>query len=110
MPSTATVPRGCGTGWNVVAGVLVGGVDDPGLPLPPRVLQGLGVAIDVPFVHGLGAGFDIDNLFDVRTLKVSSPSLGGRSIVLPISDFLGFPLPGRTFWATLRFTRPVAAH
>jgi len=24
----------------------------------------------------------------------------------PVIDLLGYPLPGRTFWGTLRFTRP----
>jgi outer membrane receptor protein involved in Fe transport len=58
----------------------------------------------VPFAPGLRVGFDVENLFDVRTLDAFSPGLAG-SVMLPVSDFLGFPLPGRTFWGTLRFVR-----
>jgi vitamin B12 transporter len=95
-------------GVDVVAGVLVGSNGEPGYALPSRVLQGVGLAVDVPFFRGLSAGVDVENLFDVRTASVFSPILG-HSVVLPVSDFLGFPLPGRSFWGTLRFTRAVPA-
>ncbi len=88
-------------GLDVVAGTLVG---SPGYTLSPRVLQGVGVALDVPFAPGVRVGFDVENLFDVRTLDAYSPGLAA-SVKLPVSDFLGFPLPGRTFWGTLRFVR-----
>ncbi len=93
-------------GLDVVAGVQVGSNDEPGYTLPPRVLQGVGLAVEAPFFRGLSAGLDIANLFDVRTVNAASPILG-HDVVLPVSDFLGFPLPGRSFWGTLRFTRPV---
>jgi iron complex outermembrane receptor protein len=99
-------PASARYGIDVVAGALVGSNDAVGYALPPRVLQGLGAALDVPFAPGLRVGFDVQNLFDVRTLSVPSPSLG-KPVTLPVSDFLGFPLPGRTFWATLRFSRAV---
>jgi outer membrane receptor protein involved in Fe transport len=65
----------------------------------------VGLAVDVPYVAGLRVAGSVENLFDVRTLTVPSPSLG--QVMLPVSDFLGFPLPGRTFWATVRFSRKV---
>lgn len=92
-------------GVDVVAGVLVGAQTEPGFALPPRALQSVGVAVDLPFLPGLRAAIDVQNLFDVRTLNVPSPSQGGAPAVLPVSDFLGFPLPGRTIWGTLRFSR-----
>lgn len=71
--------------------------------LPPRVLHAAGIAIDVPWMRGLRASIDVHNLFNLRSLYVSSP-LRGAPKMMPVSDFLGFPLPGRTLWATLRFT------
>lgn len=72
--------------------------------LPPRILHGLGASIDVPFVRGLRASVDIENLFDVRTGYVASVLPTGTAAV-PVSDFYGFPLPGRSAWFTLRFSR-----
>jgi iron complex outermembrane receptor protein len=70
--------------------------------LPARVLHSAGASLDVPFVRGLRASVEVQNLLDLRTLYVTSP-LRGVPIAMPVSDFLGFPLPGRTVWASLRF-------
>jgi outer membrane receptor protein involved in Fe transport len=79
-------------------------VDEGGtIVLPARVLHGAGAALDVPGAPGLRAGVDVDNLLDLRTLHASSP-ITARPVLLPVSDFLGFPLPGRTIWLTLRWT------
>lgn len=87
-------------GLDAVAGTTL----DPGgtLVLPPRVLHGVGASLDIPGVFGLRAGVEVQNLFDLRTLYIDSP-LSRRAVALPLSDFLGFPLPGRTVWATLRY-------
>ncbi len=87
-------------GLDVIAGTTL----DPGgtLVLPARVLHGVGASIDVPGAPGLRAGLEIQNLFDLRTMYVDSP-LTGRAVALPLCDFLGFPLPGRAAWATLRY-------
>lgn len=69
--------------------------------LPARVLHSAGASLDVPLVPGLRASIEVQNLLDLRTLYVSAPLLG-RSIATPVSDFLGFPLPGRTVWASLQ--------
>lgn len=71
--------------------------------LPARVLHGVGASIDVPFVRGLRAGLDVENLFDLRTLFIPSTLYG--AIAAPVSDFYGFPLPGRSAFFTLRFSR-----
>lgn len=68
--------------------------------LPPRLLQGIGVELHVAGrVH---AGFEIRNLLDVRTATVTLPIAGDRASAVPIADFIGYPLPGRSLWATLR--------
>ncbi|HET6585208.1 MAG TPA: TonB-dependent receptor [Nannocystaceae bacterium] len=68
--------------------------------LPPRLLQGLGVELHVAArVH---AGIEIRNLLDVRTATVTLPTAGDRPSAVPIADFIGYPLPGRSLWATLR--------
>jgi vitamin B12 transporter len=71
--------------------------------LPSRIFHGIGASIDVPFLAGLRASVDIENLFDMRTRYVASPLLG--AVAKPVSDFYGFPLPGRSAWITLRFAR-----
>jgi vitamin B12 transporter len=71
--------------------------------LPARVLHGVGASIDVPFVRGLRAGVDVENLFDLRTLFIPSTLYG--AVAAPVSDFYGFPLPGRSAFFTLRFSR-----
>ena len=74
------------------------------LVLPPRVLHGAGVSVDLPLRVPLRLGFDAENLGDVRTLPVASHQRG--SVALPYSEFPGFPLPGRSFWLTLRMQTP----
>lgn len=81
-----------------------------GLMLPPRVAHSVGVAVELPFTRGLRAAIDVENLFDQRSFWVYSPSAGiGHAplyVPYPLVDFLRYPLPGRTAWVTLRFTRP----
>jgi vitamin B12 transporter len=68
--------------------------------LPPRVLHGAGASIELPLRVPLRIGFDAENLGDLRTLPIASHQRG--SVSLPYSEFPGFPLPGRSFWLTLR--------
>ncbi len=74
------------------------------LVLPPRILHGAGVSLDLPWRVPLRLGFDAANLGDLRTLPVASHQRG--SVSLPYSEFPGFPLPGRSFWLTLRMQTP----
>lgn len=91
-------------GVDLVSGVLVDGQ----LPLPPRIFHSMGIALEVPGVRGLRAAIDVQNLFDQRILWIPSRSTAGP-VPYPVSDFLGYPLPGRTIWATLRWSRPNAS-
>ena len=74
------------------------------LVLPPRILHGAGASVDLPLRVPLRLGFDAENLGDLRTLPVASHQRG--SVALPYSEFPGFPLPGRSFWLTLRMAAP----
>ena len=70
--------------------------------LPARVLHSAGASVNIPFVRGLRASIEVQNLFHLRTLYVTSP-LRNAPIATPVSDFLGFPLPGRTAWVSLHY-------
>lgn len=70
------------------------------LQLPPRVLQGAGAELHLyDRVHLL---VEIRNLLDVRTATVALPVAGARPHSVPIADFIGYPLPGRSVWGSLR--------
>lgn len=73
--------------------------------VPPRFFHGAGLSLDMPRFSGLRLGIEVQNLFDVRVMRVPSPSLNAL-VAVPVSDFLGFPLPGRSFWLTARFRGP----
>jgi len=70
--------------------------------LPARVLHSAGTSVAIPFLHGLRASIEVQNLFHLRTLYVTSP-LRSAPVATPVSDFLGFPLPGRTAWISLHY-------
>jgi vitamin B12 transporter len=70
--------------------------------VPPRVLQSTGVRVDVPGVRGLRVALEIRNLFDVRTVTYAG-GFGGPT-ALPIGDQYNYPLPGRSFLVTARWT------
>jgi hypothetical protein len=71
------------------------------LPVPPRVLQSTGARLDVPGVRGLRVAFEVRNLFDVRTGTYQG--FTGLQ-TLPIGDQYAYPLPGRSFLVTARWT------
>ncbi|HRI65699.1 MAG TPA: TonB-dependent receptor, partial [Polyangium sp.] len=73
--------------------------------VPPRLFHGAGLSLDVPRFSGLRLGLEVQNLFNVRVMRVPSP-LSHDLVALPVSDFLGFPLPGRSFWFSARFRAP----
>jgi iron complex outermembrane receptor protein len=74
---------------------------DGDIPIPPRVLQNIGVQLDVPRVRGVRISADIRNLFDVRTADYPQSQLNGASVPLPIGDLYAYPLPGRSFLVSL---------
>jgi hypothetical protein len=48
------------------------------------------------------AAVEVRNLLDVRTSSVTLPVGQRTRLPFPIADFIGFPLPGRTVFATVR--------
>jgi len=90
-------------GIDAIAGTTI----DPAanILVPPRLFHSTGLSLDVPRLSGLRVGVEVQNLFDLRVMRVPSP-LTNNLVALPVSDFLAFPLPGRSFWLTLRFRAP----
>ncbi len=70
------------------------------LRLPPRALQGIGGQLYVG--ERVALAVEVRNLLDVRTATIVLPIAGARPQSTPISDFIGYPLPGRSVWGSLR--------
>jgi iron complex outermembrane receptor protein len=85
-----------GVDW--VSGMTAG--MDGTIYVPARVLQSVGAHLDVPRVPGLRVGFDVRNLLDVRTGTYAGQAGPVRE---PIGDLYSYPLPGRTFLATVKW-------
>jgi outer membrane receptor protein involved in Fe transport len=69
--------------------------------VPPRVLTSAGLRVQA--ARGLRLALDVRNLFDVRTGTYEG-ALG--PVPYPIGDYYAYPLPGRTFLVSARFTQP----
>jgi vitamin B12 transporter len=89
-------------GLDAIAGTTVDA--EAAIELPARVLHGAELSVELPMPgrSQLRLGVSVENLFDLRTLHVES-ALGQTSVPVPVSDFLGFPLPGRAVYASARF-------
>ncbi len=72
--------------------------------VPPRWLHGVGLRAN--WGQWLMFTLEMRNVFDVRTGVWNSPFFADRRTA--IGDFAGFPLPGRSLWASLRFDFDVA--
>jgi vitamin B12 transporter len=88
------------------AEVIAGTFLDPSgrLELPARALQGIGVELHLD--RRVHFSLEVRNLLDVRTASVLFPIAGARPTPLPVSDFIGYPLPGRSLWAELVLDLP----
>lgn len=101
-------------GWGIEAGFDVDHtapvpVDPQGVTRqPPRTLIGAHLAWTPPRSVWTVA-LDVDNLTDVRTGLVDRDPLGADDarVAAPITDFVGYPLPGRTLWVSLRLAPPL---
>ncbi|MBC7795112.1 MAG: TonB-dependent receptor [Clostridia bacterium] len=63
--------------------------------VPPRALFGAGVRL--AYSDTMSLAFAVQNLGNLRT-TTWQPSTGEERQTVPISDFIGYPLPGRAFW------------
>ncbi len=68
--------------------------------LPPRTLHGCGLSLVV--AERFHLGFEIRNLLDRRTTTWTPTIRGATALTVPVSDFIGYPLPGRSLWASFR--------
>ncbi len=62
--------------------------------VPPRALFGSGLQL---IWGNASLSFAVQNLLDKRT-TTWQPSAGEDRQTVAISDFIGYPLPGRSFW------------
>jgi outer membrane receptor protein involved in Fe transport len=92
-------PASLRVGLDAVSGMVA---DDAGsILVPPRVLTSAGARVEA--LPGLRIAIDLRNLFDVRTATYAG-ALG--PVHEPIGDYYEYPLPGRTFLVSARFTHP----
>lgn len=68
--------------------------------LPPRTLHGLGAELHLR--DRLHLVVEVRNLLDTRVTTWTPPIAGARPLTVPITDFIGYPLPGRSAWVSLR--------
>lgn len=68
--------------------------------LPPRALQAIGA--DVQVARRVLVALEVRNLLDIRATTVQIPVADARPLPVAITDFIGYPLPGRSLWASIR--------
>ncbi len=68
--------------------------------VPPRTLHGCGLSLVL--AQRFHLGIEVRNLLDRRTTTWTPPVRGATPLTVPISDFIGYPLPGRSLWASFR--------
>jgi len=69
--------------------------------VPARVLVGTGARVEL--TAGLALAFTVENVADTRIemLPFDPPRPGFTEAPTPLSDYAGFPLPGRSFYLAL---------
>ncbi len=72
------------------------------LELPRRAWHTAGVRWDM--ARGLSLVGEVINVFDQRTISVVAESISASYTRYPVSDFIGYPIPGRRFSLSLRYT------
>lgn len=63
--------------------------------VPARILQGIGWEVSA---HAVRLAFEVRNLFDVRRTTWTAPVGNAGAVPVPVADFIGYPLPGRSFF------------
>ena len=70
------------------------------LSLPPRHLHHAGVELHVQ--RRIDFAFEVRNLLNQRQVNWQPPIAGEGPVPTAIVDYIGYPLPGRSLWASLR--------
>ncbi len=75
-------------------------------PIPPRTIHNIGLDYPIPFLKNTTIQLSVKNLTDQRVEQVplvprapADPETVGQAL----SDFIGYPLPGRSFFALVRW-------
>lgn len=68
--------------------------------VPSRALHG--VFIELHLLERIHLAAEVRNLFDARTARWTPPVAGVAPVVVPVSDFFFYPLPGTSLWTSLR--------
>lgn len=68
--------------------------------VPARTIHGAGVELHL--ARRVHLAVEVRNLLDLRVTTWNPPIQGVGPLPVPVSDFIGFPLPGRSVWATAR--------
>lgn len=68
--------------------------------LPPRAFGTLGAQLGIG--ESFAVSIEVRNLLDVRTTTVELPVANSRPSPVAPGDFIGYPLPGRSVWASFR--------
>ncbi|WP_169927633.1 TonB-dependent receptor plug domain-containing protein [Labilithrix luteola] len=90
-------------GFDFVSGIQTDAKGDENNMVPARALHSAGARLSVPGVPGLDVALDLRNLFDLRVAEYAGV-LG--PVQKPIGDLYDYPLPGRRFLLSVRWTSP----
>lgn len=68
--------------------------------VPTRIIHGIGAELHLR--RRVHVGCEVRNLLDTRVTTWTPPVGSVGPLPVPLADFIGYPLPGRSLWATLR--------
>ncbi len=74
--------------------------------VPARTIHGVGIEMLVGTVR---LALELRNLNNARRTTWTPPVGNAGSIPVPISDFIGYPLPGRSVWLSLQFNHELGS-
>ncbi len=72
--------------------------------LPPRILHGVSMQLDID--RRVRVAFEVRNLANTISTTWTPPTATATPQAVPITDFIGYPIPGRSLWLTLGFHAP----
>jgi iron complex outermembrane receptor protein len=72
--------------------------------LPPRILHGVSMQLDID--RRMRVAFEVRNLANTISTTWTPPTATATPQAVPITDFIGYPIPGRSLWLTIGFHAP----
>lgn len=98
----AVGPVHLGASLSYVSETFLEVTNDPSAAMPARALVGASASWSPAFAPWVSLGVNVTNLFDQRT--ATRTRLDGTAGLVPIQDYFGYPLPGRSVFASLTLT------